>query len=899
MPGKVIEGVVGVIAVAAAFLPGVAGTPLGMALLYTGSTLLGISLTPHPISLEQQGINVNDVSTTTPLPVVYGETMVGVSIADIRTSRGFYVNPPNGDLYIMAMLCHGSRNGHGIERIGEIRVDDRVAYDDAGVAQDPWSTTDVHKSLLFIAKYRGTSTEVVDPSMHHPALFPISWPTTSYGRWVAHFLFNANYVQDTYQSGLPNLTVKVKGCRVYDPRNPTGGPDGDGFAWSTNVALCILDYMMAFYGCGIDVSEIDLASFITAANQCDTMVTIPGGGSQKKFEMNGAIDTGREPGENLQEMLAACRGMLIYDNGMFRIVIRDTVSYTAGTLFQLNRDNIVGGFKFRTPGTDDAPNIVIMTYIDPTKKYQPVEVQFPDVADVNTFLAEDNGFESRLEAQLRLVTDAYRARQLGMVTIKERRFGKPFELVVTEEALSQRTGDLIEITHDVPGYALQPAWIMGMSILPGLEGHVKLIGFTYDPNMYVLDAQVVTPALAATDLPDPFTTEPVSNVQAFTGTRDPRIRVTWSPSNDNYIGYYLVQAQRLFPYDLADATMHTVGRFEPGEQLAYIPGAADGEQWAIQVIAVNVNGKQSAPVTIYHTVVIVKVAQFTYVVTPMADVIQYEITFGVEAQYVEFFTVENDASGGDDPPETSEYSGGYLDRKDGEVLVKQIQIRPGRYRKTKMVAWDVNWRKGLVSSVIESSPATGGTGPAGAPTWDTPEATLVTQTSMRLHLLSADVTAESRLYKNGTVIKTAAAGVLFVDVTGLGINEANTFRWDHIKSGIPSVMSDVRLLSTLGSDPPPSAFTYVDTVTYQYGPKFYVRHELAVAGASSATHEVYESQTTDPLDGYKVGETNVDGEVFPEKLINTPGDFYYFARTISPLSDWVALDDNPLDYSGA
>lgn len=44
--------------------------------------------------------------------------------------------------------------------------------------------------------------------------------------------------------------------------------------WSDNAALCVLDYLLASFGFNCDLSEIDAASFVAAANICDEMVAL-------------------------------------------------------------------------------------------------------------------------------------------------------------------------------------------------------------------------------------------------------------------------------------------------------------------------------------------------------------------------------------------------------------------------------------------------------------------------------------------------------------------------------------------------------------------------------------------------------------------------------------------------
>jgi hypothetical protein len=77
--------------------------------------------------------------------------------------------------------------------------------------------------------------------------------------------------------GVPQITVQVKGKKVYDPRD-TGQTFGDAstYQWSSNPALCFLDYIIDdSYGKGLAESQINMTTIGTAADICDVKVEQP------------------------------------------------------------------------------------------------------------------------------------------------------------------------------------------------------------------------------------------------------------------------------------------------------------------------------------------------------------------------------------------------------------------------------------------------------------------------------------------------------------------------------------------------------------------------------------------------------------------------------------------------
>ena len=118
---------------------------------------------------------------------------------------------------------------------------------------------------------------------------------------------------DAFPNGLPNISAKVKGRKIYDPRTTTT-------VWSENPALVIRDYLTdTVYGLGATAAEIDDASFIAAANICEESVTLSGGGTQDRYTFNGVVDTQNTPRGNIEQMLTALNGSLYYSNGKWSL----------------------------------------------------------------------------------------------------------------------------------------------------------------------------------------------------------------------------------------------------------------------------------------------------------------------------------------------------------------------------------------------------------------------------------------------------------------------------------------------------------------------------------------------------------------------------------------------------
>ena len=80
----------------------------------------------------------------------------------------------------------------------------------------------------------GTSTQTADARMIE--LFPTLWTSAHRARGVAYAIVECTYDETAFPSGVPNVTVVLRGAKVYDPRDNllTYAESFDNAAWSKN-----------------------------------------------------------------------------------------------------------------------------------------------------------------------------------------------------------------------------------------------------------------------------------------------------------------------------------------------------------------------------------------------------------------------------------------------------------------------------------------------------------------------------------------------------------------------------------------------------------------------------------------------------------------------------------------
>ena len=233
------------------------------------------------------------------MPVLYGVRRVGGTVVFMDTAE------EQRELFVVYAFCSGES-----ESIADLRIDNR-SITDRSVYRDGYLLKSDKASNLYgsgathgtpgaeIANILGSAGGVDNPRMvfnlHHgaddqtadPMLTGIFDGTNADTVWTSnHRLRGITYIASNYEfdnngmfQGIPNLTATIKGRKIYDPRldsTQTGGSgshrsnDSSTWEWSSNPALCLLDYLTNDdYGKGLAYSEIDIASFMDSADDCD------------------------------------------------------------------------------------------------------------------------------------------------------------------------------------------------------------------------------------------------------------------------------------------------------------------------------------------------------------------------------------------------------------------------------------------------------------------------------------------------------------------------------------------------------------------------------------------------------------------------------------------------------
>ena len=255
-----------------------------------------------------QDILANKTAAGGKIPVIYGTRRVGAQIVYMDTAQN-----RSKDLFVVYALAVGECEeilGRTIEIDGNSILDGKIYKGGGYVGSDKIASgagslntasqvgdnqyssagnlgTDPTLRYSFVFNlHHGAASQTADPMLR--ASIPSQWSTNHKLNGIAYIAASFDYDKKGMYQGVPQITVQVKGKKVYDPRTTTT-------AWSSNAALCFLDYIQNDeYGKGLATADINMSTFETAANKCDVLQNQPFyGSSYQNVTWSGTAGTNR------------------------------------------------------------------------------------------------------------------------------------------------------------------------------------------------------------------------------------------------------------------------------------------------------------------------------------------------------------------------------------------------------------------------------------------------------------------------------------------------------------------------------------------------------------------------------------------------------------------------------
>jgi len=526
--------------------------------LVTSWALAALAPKPDLSSFGSQGTLVNTRDAAAPADFVYGEVRKG-GVVTYYESTG----EKNKFLHQIIVLA-----GHEIEEIGDLYVNDEVVtWDEATgfVTSGGWGSTkevsvqdgfiesgraegepkyatqEVFTSHIRIRKFHGDQIAAPSELLVESELEGDDALTSNFvGNGIAYLYVRYEYDSEVFANSLPLITAKVKGKKVYDPRDQTT-------AYSDNAALCIRDFITSEYG--LNDNAIDEVSFSVAANESDELVTLDGGGTEPRYTMNGIVKASSPIGSVLGNMSTACAGTLFWGSGYWKL----KVGVYSAPVKSLTLDDLRGPINLSTrTSMRDSFNGVSGTFINAADDY--ISADYP-VIKSGPFKAEDGGEELLLDLPLPFTTSASAAQRIAKLTLFRGREQMAFSADFGLNAFDVEVGDIVSFTNDRYGFNAKEFEVLGWAFASNQDAGDLRVTLTLQETSaaaFAWDAEESQIISNNTNLPDPFTVEAPTNLLLTNvgflnaaveadGTFVPVVEVTWDASPNAFVDHYEVE----------------------------------------------------------------------------------------------------------------------------------------------------------------------------------------------------------------------------------------------------------------------------------------------------------------------------------------------------------------------
>ena len=515
--------------------------------------------------------------------IVYGRARVSGPIVFLETTNS------NRDLHIVVAIA-----GHEVNKFDEVYFEDKLVRSNLPSRTEVDASTTTNPNYAPVTKltaHLGSPTQAADSNL----VSRTSWTSAHRLRNVAYIYSRLRFDEDVFANGIPNISAVIEGRKVFDPRtNQT--------TFSDNAALCIRDYLTdSTYGLGATADEIDDASFTTAANICDEPVSVLGGGTEKRYTINGSIDSANTPRQILESMLTACGGTLYWSDGKWRLKAGAFITPTVS----IGDDDLAGPITLQSKtSAQEQFNAVKGLFLSEANNWQPTD--YPEQLS-SVFQNEDGGERKYADFPLVYTTSPSAAQRIARQFLRREREQVQIQVLCKLSAFQFEVGDVIKFNNERFGFVDKPfevvSWVF--SPIESAEGPSLAVAMTLketSPQAYAWDSAVDEKVFRFnnTTLPSAFDVTPPGifisdELQVFNEEAITVLLVDITSSNP-FTNRFEVQARKFGDVEWINLGQASGNRFE-------LVSVEDDALYEVRARAINTLGVKSVFAKRDHQVV--------------------------------------------------------------------------------------------------------------------------------------------------------------------------------------------------------------------------------------------------------------------------------------------------------
>ncbi|MDR6632334.1 uncharacterized protein YoxC [Phyllobacterium sp. 1468] len=209
------------------------------------------------------------------------------------------------------------------------------------------------------------------------------YKSTMIGRGCPYFIATARLNQDLFPNQ-PTFLCEAPVTAWYDVRKDSTAGGSGSHRWdnratwepSDNPVVLIYNIIRGVYygtewiygGQNLPAFRLPASNWMVAANECDRLIPLAGGGSEKQFRCGTEINCDMVPLDVIDKLKKACNGRIAEVGGIFKIL----VGAPGAAVYSFSDDDILvtKGQNFTPfPGLDATYNGIEATYPEPLEKW--------------------------------------------------------------------------------------------------------------------------------------------------------------------------------------------------------------------------------------------------------------------------------------------------------------------------------------------------------------------------------------------------------------------------------------------------------------------------------------------------------------------------------------------------
>lgn len=354
-----------------------------------------------------------------------------------------------------------------------------------------------------------------------------------------YLVVTMNLLLERFQGGLQEITVKLRGKKVYDPRT-------NQVAFSRNPALCLSDFIRSEAGYGADAAQIELDALIAAANACDVAVYDQAavdadpatyGGSRARYTCDGMFRSDQDRDATRQQIEDSMVGASLESGGVWRILAG---AWTTPVLSLTDDEMVMPMSIVQTCNVGTARfNGAKGTYVNAVRNG--VTEDFTPY--VNSTFRDQDVKDKFLDTTLSFTGNHVRTQQISRVLVEASRGGFVVQIYPKMFAWNLQPGDRVVLSSILFGFTNKPFRVQDWTYQAGAP--VALQCVEDEEAFYDQADETRADASPNTQLPSPFLKPgPPLDLIALSGESQMvqqdgvmvvRVKVSWAPAADESV----------------------------------------------------------------------------------------------------------------------------------------------------------------------------------------------------------------------------------------------------------------------------------------------------------------------------------------------------------------------------